>query len=479
MKNHFNVIVVGAGPAGYVAAIRCAQLGQSVTCIDEWVDDSDKPVLGGTCLNVGCIPSKALLESSENYAAVCNEMDEHGIQVGKVSLDLDKMMARKDKIVSELTQGISSLFKANGVSAIAGRARLLDNSRVEVTDNHGKSSILGADNIILATGSKPVDIDAAPLTSDIIVDSSGALSFSEVPGRLGIIGAGVIGLELGSVWRRLGSEVVILEAQECFLSMVDEQISKEALRQYKKQGMDIRLGARVVSSEIKGSKVTIEYQDGKSSHKEKFDKLIVAVGRLPNTTDLCDAESRLLLDEWGFIHVDEQCRTNLPGVYAVGDVVRGPMLAHKGSEEGVMVAELIAGKQTQVNYATIPSVIYTSPELAWAGKTEEALKAEGVEYNVGVFPFAANARARAHGSQAGMVKVLADAETDRVLGVHMLGLACSELIAQAVIAMEFGASSEDIALTMFAHPALSEAFHEAALDVNGLAIHTAKKKRAK
>ena len=477
MKNNFDVIVVGAGPAGYVAAIRCAQLGLKAACIDEWVDGSDKPVLGGTCLNVGCIPSKALLESSENYEKAGHEFSDHGIKTGKVSVDLGVMMARKDRIVSELTQGVASLFKANGVVAISGRARLLDANRLEVCDIHNKPSILEAGNIILAPGSKPVNIDAAPLLDDIIVDSTGALSFSDVPKRLGIIGAGVIGLELGSVWRRLGSEVVLLEAQDCFLSMADEQIANEALRQYTRQGLDIRLGARVVSSEVKRGKVTIDYQDKDGTHKETFDRLIVAVGRHPNTSDLCADESRLLMDEWGFIHVDEQCRTNLPGVYAIGDVIGGAMLAHKGSEEGVMVAELIAGNHAQVNYAIIPSVIYTHPEVAWSGKTEETLKAEGVDYNVGVFPFAANGRARANGDVSGMVKVLADADTDRVIGVHMVGNSCSELIAEAVIAMEFGASSEDLGLTVFAHPSLSEAFHEAALDVNGMAIHTAKKKK--
>jgi dihydrolipoamide dehydrogenase len=477
MKKHFNVIVVGAGPAGYVAAIRCAQLGLNTACVDSWVDTKDKLVLGGTCLNTGCIPSKALLESSENFEKANHDLDSHGIKTGKVSVDLDVMMARKDRIVSDLTQGVASLFKANGVTAIAGRARLLDSRRLEITDVHNKPVILEADNIILATGSKPVNIDAAPLVDDIVVDSTGALAFPEIPKRLGIIGAGVIGLELGSVWRRLGSEVVLLEAQDRFLAMADAQISAEALRQFSKQGLDIRLGARVVGSEIKGNSVTVQYEDTNGVHKEKFNKLIVAVGRHPNTNDLCADDSRLLMDEWGFIHVDEQCRTNLPGVYAVGDVIGGPMLAHKGSEEGIMVAELIAGNQAKVNYATIPSVIYTSPEVAWAGKTEEMLKAEGISYKSGVFPFAANGRAHAHGDNRGMVKVLADTETDRVVGVHIVGPGSSELIAQAVIAMEFSASSEDIALTMFAHPTLSEAFHEAALAVNGMAIHIAKNKK--
>lgn len=477
MKKKFDVIVIGAGPAGYVAAIRCAQLGLNVACVDEWVDGSDgKAVLGGTCLNVGCIPSKALLESSENYEAARLKFSEHGIGIDNLSLDLDTMMARKSRIVTELTSGITALFKANGVTSILGRGRLLDNSRVEVTLASNKPDIYEADNIILATGSSPVQIDAAPL-SDHIVDSTGALSFAAVPERLGIIGAGVIGLELGSVWRRLGSSVVLFEAQDAFLSIADEQIAGEALRQFSRQGLDIRLGARVASTSVKRNKVTLEYTDSDGTHSEKFDKLIVAVGRLPNTANLFAEESRLLLDEWGFVHVDDHCRTNLPNVYAIGDVVRGPMLAHKGSEEGIMVAELINGNHAEVNYNIIPSVIYTSPEVAWAGRTEQQLKAEGVAYTSGTFPFAANGRSRAHGGSVGMVKLLADRKTDRILGVHMIGPGCSELIAQAVIAMEFGASSEDVGLTVFAHPTLSEAFHEAALDARGNAIHIAGRRR--
>jgi len=477
MKKRFDVLVVGAGPAGYVAAIRCAQLGLTTACVDEWLDSNEKPVLGGTCLNVGCIPSKALLESSEYYAMARHDFASHGINTGKISIDLAAMMARKDRIVSTLTHGIAALFKSNGITVVSGRACLLDKGRVEVVDRSDKRAIYEADNIILATGSIPVDIDAAPLDGDIIVNSTGALSFNEVPKRLGIIGAGVIGLELGSVWLRLGAKVVLLEAQERFLAMADEQIAAEALRILSEQGLDIRLGARVVDSDVKSGGVTVKYNDASGSHEERFDKLIVAVGRHPNTDGLCDVSSRLLMDEWGFIHVDEHCRTNLPGVYAIGDVVGGPMLAHKGSEEGIMVAELIAGREARVNYDTIPSVIYTTPEVAWSGKTEASLKTEGVDYKTGIFPFVANGRAHAHGETGGMIKVLADAGTDRVLGVHMVGHSCSELIAQAVIAMEFSASSEDLALTMFAHPTMSEALHEAALDVDNMAIHIARKRK--
>lgn len=478
MANQFDVIVIGGGPAGYVCAIRCAQLGMNTACVDNWVNADNKPALGGTCLNVGCIPSKALLESSELYTQVVHDYENHGIKCKGVELDLAAMMARKDRIVGELTQGIASLFKANHVTWIQGRGKLLLHKQVEVTGHNGnKPEVISAENIILATGSSPVDISAAPLKDDIVVDSAGALDLKEVPKRLGVIGAGVIGLELGSVWRRLGSEVVMLEAQDTFLSIADEQIAKEALKQFTKQGLDIRLGARVIACRIKNRKVDVEYQDKNGDHREQVDKLIVAVGRRPNTQGLFAEETGLLLDEWGVVHVDEQCRTNLPGIYAIGDVVRGPMLAHKGSEEGVMVAEIIAGQQATVNYDTVPSVIYTFPEIAWAGKTEQALRAIGQEYRTGIFPFAANGRAKAMGETAGMIKILADAKTDRVHGVHMMGPYCSELIANAVLAMGFGTSSEDIAITMFAHPTLSEAFHEAALSVASRAIHVAQPKK--
>lgn len=479
MSNQYDVVVIGAGPAGYVAAIRCAQLGLKTACVDKWIGEDDKPVLGGTCLNVGCIPSKALLESSSRYEEVQHSFIEHGITASGVELDLGQMMKRKAKVVSDLTQGIVSLFKANGIDWHQGSGKLLPKQQVSVTGHDGSETILDATNVILAPGSSPVEIGAAPLQDDVIVDSTGALAFTEVPKRLGVIGAGVIGLELGSVWRRLGSEVVLLEAQESFLSMADEQIAKDALRQFKKQKLDIRLGARVVSCEVGSDGVAVQYQDGNGDHTETVDKLIVAVGRRPNTDGLAADEVGLLLDEWGFVHVDEQCRTNQPSVYAIGDAVRGPMLAHKGSEEGVMVAEVIAGEKPEISYETIPSVIYTDPEVAWAGKTEQALKAAGTDYRIGTFPFAASGRARASGNSNGMVKIIADAETDRVLGVHIVGAHCSELIAQAVIAMEMGASSEDLAMTVFAHPTLSESVHEAALAVDGRALHVPNKKKRK
>jgi len=477
MSDQYQVIVVGAGPAGYVAAIRCAQLGLNTACIDAWVDEEGKPSLGGTCLNVGCIPSKALLESSEHYALARQGLDAHGIDLGGVSLDLDTMMQRKRRVVRELTQGIAQLFKANGVTFVSGRAQLCADRHVVVRQGDSETT-LSAENIILAPGSLPVQLPGIELDDEYVVDSSGALSFDQVPVRLGIIGAGVIGLELGSVWRRLGAEqVVLLEAQDSFLPIADEQVSKLALRSFTSQGLDIRLGSRVMACEVKDGEVALRYQDDDGEHEQAFDRLVVAVGRRPNTNGLAADEAGLLLDEWGVIHVDEQCCTNLPGVWAIGDAVRGPMLAHKGSEEGVMVAELIAGQVAHLDYDTIPSVVYTLPEIAWVGRTEQDLRATGVAYRSGVFPFSASGRARAMGETEGFIKVLADEKTDRILGVHMIGPHCSELIAEAVIAMQLGGSAEDIALTVFAHPALSESFHEAALAVHGRAIHIAPARR--
>jgi dihydrolipoamide dehydrogenase len=475
VTERYDVVVIGAGPAGYVAAIRCAQLGMNTACVDQWLNRHGKPVLGGTCLNAGCIPSKALLESSERYAETRDALATHGVRVTGVELDLAAMMARKDKVVDELTQGIEQLFRSNQVSWIQGQAQLQANREVRVSGADGERT-LQAEQVILAPGSSPVQLDSVPLHEDIVVDSTGALQFSEVPDRLGIIGAGVIGLELGSVWRRLGSQsVTVLEAQECFLPIADDMVAREALRTFRAQGLDIQLGSRVTACEVNDGVVHIHYQNSDGEHQAQFDKLIVAVGRRPNTNHLASDEARLLLDEWGLVHVDEQCRTNLPGVYAIGDAVRGPMLAHKGSEEGVMVAELLAGKPAGVNYGAIPSVIYTLPEVAWVGETEQALKASGREYRSGVFPFAASGRARAAGHSGGFVKILADAHSDRIRGVHLIGPHCSELVAEAVIAMELGGSAEDIALTMFAHPTVSESFHEAALAVHDRAIHIARR----
>jgi dihydrolipoamide dehydrogenase len=473
MSKKYDVIVIGAGPAGYVAAIRCAQLGLSVVCVDEWHNALGESSLGGTCLNVGCIPSKALLESSHLFASAQNDFKGHGIAITKARIDVPVMMARKDKVVSELTQGIKALFKANKVDFIHGHARLVPGKKVNVHERGGKEIIvkLEAENIILASGSSSVHLDQAPLDQKYIVDSTGALEFDSVPKRLGIIGAGAIGLELGSVWSRLGSEVVLIEAMDEFLSIADQQISRAAFRSYKKQGMDIRINARLLSATVKNKQVQVTYEDTRGAQQVVFDKLIVAVGRKPNSDTMFGDEMELAIDERAFIHVNKYCETSVPGIYAIGDIVRGPMLAHKGSEEGMMVAERIAGQSSSVNYEHIPSVIYTQPEIAWVGKTEQACEAEGVPVNIGVFPMTASGRARAMGVSEGMVKIIAHKETDRVLGVHIFSAQASELIAQAVTAMEMQASAEDIALTVFAHPTLAEAIHEAALAVDKRAIH--------
>jgi len=480
----YQVIVIGAGPGGYVAAIRCAQLGMKTACVEKWVDDKKAVKLGGTCLNVGCIPSKALLDSSYKYYETKSELGIHGISVDDVEIDVAKMVGRKDTIVSQLTGGISGLFKANGVETLVGSAKVLAHKQVEVTDSEGNQAIYSADNIIIATGSEPIEIPPTPLLDDIIVDSTGALEFTEAPDSLGVIGAGVIGLELGSVWARLGAKVTVLEALEEFLPAADEVIAKETQKILTKQGLDIRLGTRVTGSSVSGKgkkrKVTVEFTDAEGEKKETFDRLIVCVGRRPVSEHLLAPDSGVNLDERGYIFVNDQCRTDVRDIYAVGDIVRGPMLAHKASEEGVMVAERIAGKQTQINYDNIPAVIYTHPEVAWVGKTEQQLKAEGVDYKVGMFPFAASGRALAANDTAGMVKMIADAETDRVLGCHIIGPAAADLVQQVVIAIEFGSSSEDLALTVFSHPTLSEAVHEAALAVDGHAIHIPNKRpRAK
>lgn len=479
MASKFDVIVIGGGPAGYHAAIRSAQLGMKTACIDKWINKQGDPAYGGTCLNVGCIPSKALLEASHKYKEAREIYGDLGIKMSGIEMDVPQMIARKDQVVLGLTKGVGALLKSNGVTTLEGRARLLAGRVVEFAPHEGQMEQFEADNVILATGSVPVEIPPCPLKENLIVDSTGALEFSAVPKRLGVIGSGVIGLELGSVWSRLGAEVVILEAMDDFLPIADEQIAKDALKLFGKQGLDIRLGTRVVGSDVKRNKVKVEYQRGGENQEESFDALIVAVGRRPYTENLLAGDSGVNLDERGFIYVNDLCATDVPGVFAVGDVVRGPMLAHKGMEEGVMVAERIAGLQPMVNYDTVPCVIYTHPEIAWVGKTEQQLKASGDVYNVGVFPMAASGRAMASHDTDGFIKVLAEQETDRIVGVHMMGAHVSELISDAVIAMEFGASAEDLGLTMFAHPTLSEAVHEAALAVSGHAIHIANRRRRK
>ena len=471
MSNPFDVIVIGSGPAGYVCAIRCAQLGLSTAVVEQNVNEQAQPLLGGTCLNVGCIPSKALLDSSHRYAEAAGHLSDHGIGVEGVSLDVAGMMARKEKIVSQLTGGVSGLLKANGVTVITGSAVLLAGRQVEVTDASGEKSTHTADNIVLAAGSEPAAIPPAPVDGDRVVDSTGALCFEAVPERLGVIGAGVIGLELGSVWSRLGADVVMLEAMDQFLPNMDEQIAAESAKIFTKQGLDIRLGARVTDVAVNGDNVSVAYTQGDSSETLEFDRLIVAVGRTPRTEKLFAADSGVTVDERGFVFVNDYCATEAPGVWAVGDIVRGPMLAHKGSEEGVMVAERIHGKAAQLNYDVIPSIIYTHPEVAAVGKTEQDLKAEGVEYKAGSFPFAAIGRAMASGETEGLVKILSDADSDQILGAHVVGPSAADLVQQIVIAIEMAASTEDLQLMVFGHPTMSEAVHEAALSVDGRAIH--------
>ena len=470
--NTYDVVIIGAGPGGYVAALRCAQLGLKTACIDEWVNPNGKASLGGTCLNVGCIPSKALLDTSHHFHNVTHLMPKHGITVNGADIDVAAMQARKDKVVQNLTRGISGLFRKNKVEALHGHGALLPDKQVEITaPKTGEKTIVSASNIIIATGSVPIEIPVAAVDGQSIVDSSGALAFDAVPKRLGVIGAGVIGLELGSVWNRLGSEVLVLEALEDFLAGVDRDIAKPAQKALSSQGLDIRLGARVTGSKVKKAGVTVEYEDKSGKQTAEVDKLIVAVGRRAHTKGLNPESLGITINPQGQVEVDALCRTSVDGVYAIGDAVRGPMLAHKSSEEGVAVAELIAGQSAHIDHNLVPWVIYTHPEIAWVGQTEEALKAEGVDYRAGSFPFLAIGRAQGAGETEGLVKIIGDAKTDKILGVHIFGAQASELIAEAVVAMEFQASTEDLARTIHAHPTLSEAVHEAALAVDKRALH--------
>lgn len=479
MAKSFDVVVIGGGPGGYAAAIKAAHLGMKAACIDMYINKNGQPALGGTCANVGCIPSKALLDSTWKYHEAKEAFDVHGIEVKTVKMNVANMLKRKDDIVKKQTDGVAMLLKANGVTWLQGRGKLLSNKQVEFTPHEGETEVLQAENVILAAGSEPIKLGVAPLQDDLIVDNAGALEFKEVPKKLGVIGGGIIGLELGSVWNRLGSDVVVLEAMENFLPMVDRQLAKEHLKSMTGQGIDVRLSARVTGTSVDKNKVKVEYTDAEGEQSIVVDKLIVAVGRRPYTQDLFSADSGVNLDERGFIFVNQSCATDVPGVYAIGDIVRGPALAHKATEEGVMVAEIIAGHHTALNYDCIPSVIYTHPEAAWVGITEEQAKSAGDDYKTGTFAFMANGRATAANETTGFVKVVADNITDRVLGVHIVGPQAGELVAQAVIAMEFGASTEDLQLMVFAHPTLSEVFHEACLDVDGKAIHSAKRKRRK
>jgi dihydrolipoamide dehydrogenase len=470
MSDTYDVIVIGAGPAGYPAAIRAGQNKLSVACVDEWKNTDGSYAFGGTCLNAGCIPSKALLESSELYHRAKHEFAQHGIKIGDIKLDLAQMQKRRAAIVKTMTNGIASLLKAAGAVGIQGHGRLLPGNSVEVTAPDGSKKTLQAKHVVLATGSTPIRLGAVPHDGKYIVDSWNALEFDAVPKRLGVIGAGVIGLELGSVWARLGSEVTVLEALPELLPMVDQTISREAQRHLKKQGLDIKLGAKVLRATVSGAAVDVVYADAQGEHTLQVDKLVVAVGRRPFTQELLAEGTGVELDARGFVQVDEHCRTTAANVWAVGDVVRGPMLAHKGKEEGIMVADLIAGRYGEVNYKVIPSVIYTAPEIAWVGLTEEQVKASGRPYKVGAFPFAASGRARAMEAAQGMAKIVAAKDDDEILGVHIIGPFAGELIAEAVLAMEYSASTEDIQRTIHAHPTLSEAVHEAALAADKRAI---------
>ncbi len=470
MADSFDVIVIGGGPAGYPAAIRAGQNKLSVACIDEWRNRDGTYAFGGTCLNAGCIPSKALLESTELYHRTREEFALHGIRVSDVSVDVAQMQKRKAGIVRTSTQGILALFKASGVTPLQGHGRLLPGRRVAFSAADGTTRELSARQVILASGSTPVELKSTPWQVPHIVDSQGALEFDSVPKRLGVIGAGVIGLELGSVWRRLGSEVTVLEALPDFLAVADQQLAKEAARHFRKQGLDIRLGARVTGAKVIGDAVEVAYEDAKGAHSLTVDRLVVAVGRRPYSGNLLAPGTGVELDERGFIQVDHQCRTAAEGVWAVGDCVRGPMLAHKGKEEGVMAADLIAGRFGEVNYKTIPYVIYTAPEIAWVGQTEEQVKASGRPCKTGVFPFLASGRARAMEQAQGFAKIIAAQDDDEILGVHIIGPMAGELIAEAVLAMEYSASSEDLQRTIHAHPTLSEALHEAALAADKRAI---------
>jgi dihydrolipoamide dehydrogenase len=475
MEN-YDVIVIGAGPAGYVAALRCQQLGMKVACVDKWLDPTGKPRLGGTCLNVGCIPSKAMLESSHHFEFISDEADEHGIKVKEVVADIKKMLARKTQIINELTGGIEILFDVKGIKWYQGTATLLTNSVVRVVSHKAEETQVSAKHIILAPGSVPTEMTEAPFDGDLICDSEDALAWEKPPKRLGVLGAGVIALEMGSVWRRLGSQVTLFHPSATFLRNADQTVAKNVKKTFLKQGLEILSGHKVVT--VKKSAKTVQVTVMGADEKEKhytFDKLLVATGRTPYTKNIVDPAVGLSIDDKGRIEVDEDCRTNIPNVYAIGDCVRGDMLAHKGSEEGVVVAERISGQKPHLNYGAVPYVIYTFPEIAWVGYTEEQLKQKGIEYKTGSFAVTANGRAKSIGKNAvGVCKFVADAKTDRVLGMHLFSPQASELISIGVQAIETESSSEDLARTIFAHPTLSEIVHEAALDVDNRALHAIK-----
>ena len=471
-KKNYDVIVIGAGPAGYVAAMRAAQLGFKVACVDKWTNKEGQSSLGGTYINAGCIAAMSLLESAKIYHLLNHGLGKHGISAENITIDFRQMIDRKDQIIFNLSEQIKQCFNHYKITCIHGRGQLLTDNRVAVSSEHkAEKTVLTAEHIILATGSVPMELSCAPIDNQLVIDSTATLNINQLPKKLGIIGAGIIGLELAGIWNRLGSEVILLDAQEQFLTTTDWQISQEAYRIYTEQGLDLRLGARVTATKKLANSVQVEYQDSHGKQQLELDKLIVAVGRRPNSQKIAAPEAGLLLDENGFVHVDENCCTNLPGVYAIGDLtILAPMLAHKGLEEGTFVAEYIANQHHAINYEGIPSVIYTEPEIAWVGQTEQALKTVGVPYKVGIFPFSASGRAQTAGKTDGLVKIISHAETDIILGVHIIGALASDLIAEAVVAMEFSASSEDLARTIHAHPSVSEALHEAALALDNRSL---------
>ncbi len=471
-NKEYDVVVIGAGPAGYVCAIRCSQLGMKVACVDSWVNAKGKPTLGGTCLNVGCIPSKALLDSSHHVQFIKENANEHGIKVGNLEVDVPAMQKRKDKVVQILTGGVASLLKKNKVDMYSAMASFTSQQTIKVQNAADQlSEILHAKHIVIASGSIPIDIPISKVDNKTILDSTGALALQEVPKRLGIIGAGVIGLEMGSVWNRLGSDVVVLEAMPDFLPTADKTITKEAHKILNKQGLDIRLNSLVKNVTVNNGKALIKYETDGEEKSLEVDKLIVAVGRKANTEGLDLKSANVKTDENGFIETNNQWQTSSQNVYAIGDVIGGAMLAHKGSEEGIAVAELLAGQHAVMNHNSIPWVIYTWPEIAWAGKTEQECKDSGIKYRIGTFPFMALGRARAMGDTEGMFKIIADKDSDRILGVHLLGPNASELISEAVVAMESDITTEDLARTIHAHPSLAEGMHEAALAVDERAVH--------
>ena len=470
----YDVVIIGSGPAGYVSAIKASQNGLKTACIEKSINKNGNAQLGGTCLNVGCIPSKALLDSSYKYIEALNQFSKHGLEISEPAINLSKMMDRKNEIVNQLTGGVTHLFKLNNVTSFLGEAKIIDSSQVQVCRD-GKTEIIKTKNVVIASGSEPISIPVAPIDNKNIVDSKGALEFGNIPKRIAIMGAGIIGLELGSVWARLGSEVVLIEAMDEFLPMADRKIARDLLRELKTQGLTTKFGCKVTKTETRSKGVTVYFKSKGDSDKLEVDKLIIAVGRKAYTKELIDDKCKVSFDKDGFIKVNKFCETSVKNIWAIGDVVRGPMLAHKASEEGIMVADQIAGKSTEINYDQIPSVIYTHPEVAWVGKNEKELSNAGTEFKSGIYPFRANARALVAGDPSGFVKVLTEKKIGTVLGVHVFGPSAADIIQQGVIAMGFGAKAKELGSFIFSHPTVSEALKEASLSVHGNAINIGNK----